>query len=130
MDNTNNEQSIAELMLATARKSVIITNLSLSEAMETGMMVQYESFGQVPCVCVMGLRQNSTALICCNDGDSNKIYLQYVAIEKENGFHLKYNTQIYNNNQPITGKPHSKHYDFWRKSARNEQCALLTTTVR
>lgn len=98
MDNTNNEQSVAELMLATARKSVIITNLSLSEAMETGMMVQYESFGEVPCVCVMGLRPNSTALICCNDGDSNKIYLQYVAIEKENGFHMKYNTQIYNNN--------------------------------
>ena len=98
MDNTNNEQSVAELMLATARKSVIITNLSLSEAMETGMMVQYESFSEVPCVCVMGLRPNSTALICCTDGDSNKIYLQYVAIEKENGFHLKYSTQIYNNN--------------------------------
>jgi len=103
MNNTNNNnvKTIAEMVLDSARKSVLITNLSLAEALGNGIYVQYESFGEVPCVCIMGMRPDNTAMICCNDSDSNKIYLVRVRLSHDNGVMIHQSTQIYNNDDHV-----------------------------
>ncbi len=63
MDNTNENNAVdkdAERMLAAVRQTVLITNMSLAAALNTGFIAQYESDQGI---CNMALKPNNTAVV-------------------------------------------------------------------
>lgn len=83
MDNTN-ETNKLDLMafkfLDFARKSVLITNMALSESMNEGLFATYEAFKDNGGYLVMGVRPNSSAIAAAYSG--NRILWSEVVVEK------------------------------------------------
>lgn len=83
MDNTN-ETNQLDLMafkfLDFARKSVLITNMALSESMNEGLFATYEAFKDNGGYLVMGVRPNSSAIAAAYSG--NRILWSEVVVEK------------------------------------------------
>lgn len=74
MDNTNDDKAIdkeAERMLAAIRQTVLITNMSLAAALNTGFLAQYESEQGI---CNMALKPNNTAVVATTAASGLTIY--------------------------------------------------------
>lgn len=71
MNNTNDNNEIDTMafkFLDYAKKSVLITNMALSEAMSQGLFATYEGFKDNGGYLVMGVRPNSTAIAAAYSG--------------------------------------------------------------
>ncbi len=71
MNNTNNNNELdimAYKFLDFAKKSVLVTNMALSESMNQGIFATYEAFKDNGGYLVMGVRPNSTAIIAAYAG--------------------------------------------------------------
>ena len=74
MDNTNENNKVdkeAERMLAAIRQTVLVTNMSLAAALNTGFLAQYESD---QCICNMALKPNNTAVVATTAATGLTIY--------------------------------------------------------
>ena len=74
MDNTNENNEVdkdAERMLAAIRQTVLVTNMSLAAALNTGFLAQYESDQGI---CNMALKPNNTAVVATTAATGLTIY--------------------------------------------------------
>jgi hypothetical protein len=60
MDNTNNNNTFAEELLATVRKTVLVTNMSLATALEKPFIATYENDEGI---LMMALKPNNTCIL-------------------------------------------------------------------
>jgi hypothetical protein len=60
MDNTNNNNTFAEELLATVRKTVLVTNMSLATALEKPFISTYENHEGI---LMMALKPNNTCIL-------------------------------------------------------------------
>lgn len=70
MDNTNNNNTFAEELLATVRKTVLVTNMSLATALEKPFIATYENDDGI---LMMALKPNNTSIIVACGHDSNTV---------------------------------------------------------
>jgi hypothetical protein len=70
MDNTNNNNTFAEELLATVRKTVLVTNMSLATALEKPFVATYENDEGI---LMMALKPNNTSIIVACGHDSNTV---------------------------------------------------------
>ena len=80
MDNTNNDNTFAEELLASVRKTVLVTNMSLAAALETPFMATYESNEGI---LVMALRTNNTAIMAVAASNRYAIIKSDIIITKD-----------------------------------------------
>lgn len=74
MDNTNEDNAVnkdAERMLAAIKQTVLVTNMSLAAALNTGFIAQYESEEGI---CNMALKPNNTAVVATTAASGLIIY--------------------------------------------------------
>lgn len=89
MDNFQNNTDLdmtAFKFMEYARKSVLITNMALSEAMNQGVFSTYEVFTGEGGYLVMGVRPNSTAIAATYSG--KRILWSEIALIKDNDLEL------------------------------------------
>jgi hypothetical protein len=89
MDNQNSNIDLdmtAFKFLEFARKSVLITNMSLAEAMGQGIFSTHEVFNGDGGYMIMGVRPNSTALAATYSG--KRILWSELALEKNEDLEL------------------------------------------
>jgi len=70
MDNTNNDNKFAEDLLATVRKTVLVTNMSLATALEKPFIATYENDEGI---LMMALKPNNTSIIVACGHKSNTV---------------------------------------------------------
>jgi hypothetical protein len=70
MDNTNNDNTFAEDLLATVRKTVLVTNMSLATALEKPFIATYENDEGI---LMMALKPNNTSIIVACGHESNTV---------------------------------------------------------
>ena len=70
MDNTNNDNTFAEDLLATVRKTVLVTNMSLAAALEKPFIATYENDEGI---LMMALKPNNTCIIVACGHESNTV---------------------------------------------------------
>jgi hypothetical protein len=70
MDNTNKNNTFTEELIATVRKTVLITNMSLATALEKPFVATYENDEGV---LMMALKPNNTSIVVACGYDSNTI---------------------------------------------------------
>ena len=83
MDNTNENNEVdkdAERMLAAIRQTVLVTNMSLATALNTGFLAQYESDQGI---CNMALKPNNTAVVATTAATGLTIYQSNFFIKDE-----------------------------------------------
>lgn len=83
MDNTNpmNKLSLKlEELIASVRKTVLITNMSLATALETSFMATYENKNGI---CSMAVKKDNTAILLANGSGGDVVYkCDFVISEK------------------------------------------------
>lgn len=70
MDNTNNDNTFTEDLLATVRKTVLVTNMSLATALEKPFIATYENDEGI---LMMALKPNNTCIIVACGLESNTV---------------------------------------------------------
>ena len=83
MDNTNPMNKLnpkLEELIASVRKTVLVTNMSLATALETSFMATYENDDGI---LVMALKPNNTAILVDTGNNSNFIIKSDVIITKD-----------------------------------------------
>ena len=70
MDNTNNDNTFEEDLLASVRKTVLVTNMSLATALEKPFIATYENDEGI---LMMALKPNNTSIIVACGHDSNTV---------------------------------------------------------
>jgi len=70
MDNTNNDNTFAEQLLAAVRKTVLVTNMSLAAALEKSFMATYENDDGI---LMMALRPDNTSIVVACGHSSNTV---------------------------------------------------------
>jgi len=70
MDKTNKDNKFAEDLLATVRKTVLVTNMSLATALEKPFIATYENDEGI---LMMALKPNNTSIIVACGHESNTV---------------------------------------------------------
>lgn len=74
MDNTNPMNKInpkLEELIASVRKTVLVTNMSLATALETSFMATYENKNGI---CSMAVKKDNTAILLASGNGSDVVY--------------------------------------------------------
>lgn len=74
MDNTNPMNKInpkLEELIASVRKTVLVTNMSLATALETSFMATYENKNGI---CSMAVKKDNTAILLASGNKSDVVY--------------------------------------------------------
>jgi hypothetical protein len=74
MDNTNPMNKLnpkLEELIASVRKTVLVTNMSLATALETSFMATYENKNGI---CSMAMRKDNTAIMLANGTGGDVVY--------------------------------------------------------
>ena len=80
MDNTNNNNTFAEELLATVRKTVLVTNMSLAVALEKPFIATYENDEGI---LMMALKPNNTSiLVACGLESTTVIKCDFFITDK------------------------------------------------